>query len=543
VTDGTSLSSGTSRTVGGTAQLNGSTLYVYGDSAANTITIDEAATLDVVVDGVLTQFTPAQVTSIFIFGFDGSDNIQINSLNNGTALTAYGMKGNDTIIVDAAVTQGITLNGAADNDLLIGGTGNDLLLGGIGHDWLNGGDGYDTLQGGVGNDVYAFSDTTTNQIDTVVELNAEGTDTLNFSAVTVAVTANLTSDTALATTIHQIVQVGSAGQSANFENVFGGSANDFFTGNASNNLLLGNGGNDTLNGGDGYDQLDGGQGADLLQGGNQDDVLIGGIGDDYLNGDAGSDYLDGGDGFNVYAGGVGDDRYIFRDATVNQVDTILEQSSEGTDTLDFSALTNAIYVNLTSDTGTVYTDFRIVQAGAGQAANFENVIGGSGNDQIFGNGANNLLSGNGGNDTINGGAGDDILLGGQGNDVLQGVSGRNILIAGPGGDILQGGSDDDLLLAGSSIYESNPAILNALMAEWASGNPYQVRVDHLLGNVAGGLNTSFILSSSTVGNDIDADYLTGNGSQDWFLADSVQDVINDQDINETFTQIDAWNPN
>jgi hypothetical protein len=103
-------------------------------------------------------------------------------------------------------------------------------------------------------------------------------------------------------------------------------------------------------------------------------------------------------------------------------------------------------------------------------------------------------------------------------------------------------ASDDLLLAGSSIYESDPAILNALMAEWSSGNSYQVRVDHLLGNSGGGANTSFILSPATVSNDTDVDYLTGNGGQDLFLADSLQDVINDQDINETYTHIDAWNP-
>jgi Ca2+-binding RTX toxin-like protein len=124
--------------------------------------------------------------------------------------------------------------------------------------------------------------------------------------------------------------------------------------------------------------------------------------------------------------------------------------------------------------------------------------------------------------------------------VLQGTSGRNILIAGTGTNVLLGGTGDDLLLAGSSIYESDPAILNALLAEWASGNSYQIRIDHLLGNLGGGANTSFILSPSTVTTNIGADYLTGSGGQDWFLANSLQDVVNDQDINETYTHIDAW---
>lgn len=540
VTDGTDSSNIATRVVGGYAQLNGTTLIVYGTDIVNNITVSEGATLDVTVDSALTQFTPAQVTSIAIFGFDGDDTILINSLTTGTSLTAYGMKGNDTIRVSAAVTQGVTLNGAAGNDLLIGGSGNDLLLGGGDNDWLNGGDGYDTLTGGTGDDAYAFSDTSVNQIDTVNEQNAEGTDTLTFSTVTEAVTVDLTSDTTLATTSHRIVQVGSAGQSANFENVFGGSANDFIIGNAVNNLLLGNGGNDTLKGGDGNDYLDGGQGADLLMGGNNDDFLIGGIGDDYLMGEGGNDLLDGADGYNAFAGGVGDDRYIFRDATVNQVETIIEQSAEGTDTLDFSALTNSVTVDLTSDTLTAFSDHRIVQAGVGQSANFENVLGGSGHDQITGNAANNLLSGNGGNDTITGNDGNDILLGGQGNDTLKGIIGRNILIGGTGADLLLGGTDSDLLLSGSSVYESDPAVLGALLAEWASGNTYQMRVDHLLGTSGGGANTSFVLSSATVTNDSDADYLTGGTGQDWFLANSRQDVLTDKAIDEVFTQIDSW---
>jgi parallel beta-helix repeat protein/predicted outer membrane repeat protein len=539
-TDGTYTGGATTRDVGGFAQLVGTTVNVFGTSIVNNISVSEGATLDVTVDGVLTQFTPAQVTSIFIFGFGGDDSVVINSLIEGTALTVYGMSGNDSIVVNAAVTQGVTLSGEGGNDLLIGGSGNDLLLGSTGDDWLNGGDGYDLLVGGDGNDVYEFSDTTVNQIDTVSELSGEGIDILNFSALTTSVTADLTSDTALVTTIHQIVQVASAGQSADFENVFGGSVDDFITGNAANNLLIGNAGNDTLNGGDGNDQLEGREGNDLLQGGNQDDVLIGGIGDDYLNGDAGNDLLDGDDGFNVLAGGQDDDRYLFFTATVNQIDTVLEQSEGGIDTLDFAAIATTVTVDLTSDSLTATMDHRIVQSGAGLSANLENVIGGSNNDQITGNSANNLLAGNGGDDTIAGGGGNDVLLGGQGNDVLQGISGRNILFGGPGGDVLQGGTGDDLLLSGSSIYESDPDVLAALMAEWSSGNTYQMRVDHLKGDAGGGANTSFILTSSTVTSDADADYLTGSGGQDWFLANSLQDPISDQAVNETFTHIDAW---
>jgi hypothetical protein len=93
------------------------------------------------------------------------------------------------------------------------------------------------------------------------------------------------------------------------------------------------------------------------------------------------------------------------------------------------------------------------------------------------------------------------------------------------------------MLSGSLTYESDPAILNALMAEWSSATPYASRVSHLLGNTGGGLNTSFIFSPSTYTSDSSADYLTGSAGQDWFLADAVLDVINDKAGNEVFTHI------
>ena len=541
VTDGTDPSNLAIRTVGGYAQLVGSMLHVYGTPQADIITFVEAGTVDVVVNGVLSQFTPAQVDSVFVFAFDGSDSVQINSLAAGTSLTAFGMNGNDTLRANDGVTQAVTLNGGTGNDLLIGGIGNDALIGGLGNDWLNGGNGGDSLTGGNGDDVYAFSGAVGNQADTVVELAGEGIDTLNFAAMTTSVAVDLTSDMALATMAQRIVKVGAAGQSANFENVFGGSANDFIAGNVANNDLYGNGGNDTLNGSDGSDYLEGGDGGDLLKGGNAGDVLFGGLGNDYLMSEAGSDVLNGGDGFNALVGGLEDDTYLFDPATINQIDTVVELVGEGIDTLNVAALATPVTVNLTSDATLATMAQRIVKVGSpGQSANFENVIGGSGNDQITGNAASNLLNGHGGNDTIIGNGGNDILLGGEGNDTLMGSSGRNLLIGGIGGDLLQGGTDGDLLLSGSSTFEIDRAILQALLAEWASGNSYASRVDHLLGNTGGGANTTFTLNPSTVTNDANADYLTGNAGQDWFLANSLQDVLTDKAVDEVFTQIDTW---
>nr|WP_263287941.1 Ig-like domain-containing protein [Pseudomonas sp. BF-R-24] len=57
-----------------------------------------------------------------------------------------------------------------------------------------------------------------------------------------------------------------------------------------------------------------------------------------------------------------------------------------------------------------------------------------GNDTLLGGAGNDILFGSGGSDTLDGGKGNDILLGGTGNDTLMGGQGTDILIGGSGGD-------------------------------------------------------------------------------------------------------------
>lgn len=64
----------------------------------------------------------------------------------------------------------------------------------------------------------------------------------------------------------------------------------------------------------------------------------------------------------------------------------------------------------------------------------EDVIAGSGNDIIYGNGADNHLQGGAGGDILFGGLGDDHLQGGAGDDVLYGGSGNDLLDGGEGKD-------------------------------------------------------------------------------------------------------------
>src|SRR5438094_3166333 len=75
------------------------------------------------------------------------------------------------------------------------------------------------------------------------------------------------------------------------------------------------------------------------------------------------------------------------------------------------------------------------------------MVGGAGNDTLYGVGGNDQLFGNSGNDTLVGGTGNDTLNGGAGNDTYR-------FDLGDGQDHLQTGFLDDTLRFGSTIAPS-----------------------------------------------------------------------------------------
>lgn len=76
------------------------------------------------------------------------------------------------------------------------------------------------------------------------------------------------------------------------------------------------------------------------------------------------------------------------------------------------------------------------------------LIGGTGDDQIYGYGGFDLLKGNYGNDTLWGGDNGDQLFGESGNDFLYGENGDDSLDGGYGNDRLEGGNGNDKLYGG-----------------------------------------------------------------------------------------------
>jgi Ca2+-binding RTX toxin-like protein len=157
----------------------------------------------------------------------------------------------------------------------------------------------------------------------------------------------------------------------------------------------------------------------------------------------------------------------------------------GTDALDYSLHTTEVYVNLK--------------------------IGWGATDLVGISGIENAI----------GGTGDDVLVGGDGANVLSGGSGHDVLIGGLGADILDGGVGDDLLIGGLTTHDTNKFALLAIGDEWASANPYAVRIDHLKNG--GGLNSIFHLTDGqSVLDDGMADQLIGGIGQDWFWGDPAE---------------------
>ena len=239
------------------------------------------------------------------------------------------LKLNSTAVIENVI-------GGSSNDTLTGNSLVNRLTGNAGNDMLTGGAGNDSLIGGLGDDRYVFDTAMVAEADIVTEVSSQGTDTLDFSSLTTALTVNLVLNTVQTVHSNQTLKLNST---AVIENVLGGSSNDSLTGNSLVNVLTGNTGNDMLTGGAG------------------DDSLI---------------------------GGLGDDTYVFSVASASEDDTVTEAANAGTDTLDFSTITTTVNVNLRTSAVQTVHDNRTLKLNTTNT--FENVIVGADGGIQLGNG-------------------------------------------------------------------------------------------------------------------------------------------------------------
>jgi Ca2+-binding RTX toxin-like protein len=323
-------------------------------AGAGNDTVYAGAGDDVVFAGAGNDTVFGGVGNDHLYGEDGDDTIlgeegdDFISGGSGVDILVAGA-GNDTLQGDAGND---TLDGGDGHDNLAGGTGNDVmtagagndrLLGGDGNDVLSDGTGCDTVHGGAGADhVLAAADAVDDSYD-----GDTGRDTLDYSAATQRVTADLENGTADGCeTGHDVI--------AGFEEVIGGSGDDLIIAGLTAISMSGGAGNDALEGGAGNDTISDGTGCDTVSGGGGDDHVMAAA-------DSAND---------SYGGGAGQDR------------------------LDYSTATFSITV----DVGRGTADG--LDIGHDLIAAFEEVIGGSGDDHIVAGSSSVSMAGGDGNDTF-----------------------------------------------------------------------------------------------------------------------------------------------
>ena len=229
--------------------------------------------------------------------------------------------------------QGAEAVAGESDDVRVGSSGDDAIHGGAGMDRILGGAGDDSLFGHGGNDIISGED---------------GDDQLS-----------------------------------------GGSGDDLLSGGLGNDFVVGDTGNDRIEGGAGNDRIDGGAGEDTLGGDDGDDVIDGGEGDDRIEGGAGDDLLSDGTGEDLVFAGIGNDTLVVTlAAEADRYD-----GGAGSDTLDYSAASQGLTIDLVAGTGSG------LEVGEDTISGFETIVGGSGDDHfVVGDAAMVLVGGAGENE-------------------------------------------------------------------------------------------------------------------------------------------------
>jgi len=394
----------------------------------------------------------------------------------------------------AILPAGVTRNGDAGANSLVGGDGDDRLSGGDGNDTLEGGLGDDELYGGRGADIYRtgsghdfLSDAglATDGADQVVLLADVARAALSFVRFT-----------------DGDLLVRWTGGSFRIDSVFDPAR-------AIETLRLKDGTSIDLR--TVAFVTEGSSGAETVQGnrealGPRNDTLRALDGDDTLFGYDGNDVLDGGPGDDVMYGELGGDRYI-----VGGDDWILDTGAAGdaADTIVFPAGVRLVDLTLTRTPGaqllvswaggsvgieSAFSALRHIERfefSVGAAATVATLafttIGTHAGDRISGNNdpfgsRNDVIEGLDGDDRIDAGDGDDRIAGGRGDDQLYGGAGADTYVVGDGADFVYdagaAGDAADAIQLPAGLLPQSVQISRLgdgdLLLKWAAGS---VRID------------------------------------------------------------------
>jgi Ca2+-binding RTX toxin-like protein len=418
----------------GNDALNGGTGAdtLYGGLGNDQFTVDDAR------DKVLEQANEGTDTVFAAISYSLGGNVENLTLITGAAINGTGndraneIVGNSAVNVIDAQGGNDIVHGNGGNDTLMGGLGDDIMYGGVDADTLKGGDGGDaldggegsnTLSGGLGDDVYILNDafrpdkfSDKQQYDTVAETADAGNDTVLIKAIDNPSTIGTDGYTLTGNVENGILTGPIPGVAFNLG---GNKLDNALTGNDSDNTLSGKGGDDTLKGGMGHDVLDGGAGSDTAVFSYETREMrialnepnpVETVGLDVVDTLVSIENLVGGSAADVFYGGDEDNR--FRGGGGR--DTM--DAGGGNDTADYSDKTGSVQITLTGPDQLVNVFVKGVAEDF--ILNFENLIGGTANDEFHGDSQANILEGRGGADILAGGGGNDALVGGADTDTF-----------------------------------------------------------------------------------------------------------------------------
>lgn len=493
------------------------------------------------------------------------------TLNDINFAILSGGAGNDTI--DASGFSGsTTLSGGDGNDIIKGGSGADTLSGGEGDDTISGNAGADNIDAGAGTDtlleirdvlVFVLSNANLTADVTALPGDEEADTLAGFESASLTGGSGGNNFDVSGWTAGNLIINGQTGTDRVMVTVAGQvqlTATQVIIAGATSTITIGSIEAATLQGSAGDDLLDASNfpGQVTLLGGDGNDTLVSGAGNDILS------------------GGAGDDLMVFKQQSSLDTDRVI--GGDGEDTLDFSAFTSGVTVNLSTIgiNQTVLAGELVIRL---NSVDVENVIGGSGADALTGSAFNNTFTAGAGADVINGGGGSDIvvesadanftltntaltigattdmlvsieraiLTGGTtgnsmdasaftGSTTLKGEAGNDILIGGSGSDLLIGGAGDDTLRggAGSDIYQFD--VDNVLGSDTIDELAASSGTDFIdfRETTTVGLNVSLALTSiQTVHATNFSLTLTSGGSIEYLYGGSQNDVLRGNTLNNT----------
>ena len=358
--------------------------------------------------------TSLKLSTITIDGVSGDDTVDISALTSAHRIVFRSNGGNDTIVGTLRPQDVIELpNGAVPEDYtsITDESGVTTMTNGTHSICFTAGEGMP--QFGYGNDTGDGDDDDDDDVTGSGDDDDDdcGCDEDDDGPGTPAPNPNPSTGGTLGSgTAAADVLIGTA----NADNIIGLAGDDTLIGDAGADAISAGEGADFIDAGDGRDVVFAGAGDDQVFGGGGVDMLYGEAGNDRILGGAGNDLIDAGTGNDTVVAGGGDDLIVA--AAGDGDDTYFGDEiggGNGIDTLDFSAITASLTVDLGNGLGG-RGSAASSQSGSDTLWSIENIATGSGSDVITASDAVNVMEGGTGNDTFRflstvGADGDTIL--------------------------------------------------------------------------------------------------------------------------------------